>query len=67
MDRVFSRGYNFQVEILYRSVRAGANIIEIPIIFVDRHEGESKLSTGELLAFGWTILKLRLFNWIGKI
>ncbi len=67
MDQVFSRGYNFQVEILYRAVRAGATIIEIPIIFVDRHEGESKLNKGELLAFGWTILKLKLLSWMGKV
>ena len=67
MDRIFSRGYNFQVEILYRAVRAGATIVEIPIIFVDRHEGESKLNKGELLAFAWTILKLRFLSWMGKI
>ncbi len=67
MDQVFSKGYNFQVEILYRAVRVGANIMEIPIVFVNRHEGESKLSAGELLAFGWTILKLRLLSWVGKV
>jgi dolichol-phosphate mannosyltransferase len=67
MDRVFSRGYNFQVEILFRAVRTGAEIVEIPIVFVNRHEGESKLSPGELLAFGWTILKLRLLSWLGRV
>ncbi len=67
MDQIFSRGYNFQVEILYRAVRAGAKIMEIPIVFVNRHEGESKLSPGELLAFGWTILKLRLLSWTGGV
>jgi dolichol-phosphate mannosyltransferase len=67
LELVFSKGYNFQVEILYRAVRAGANVVEIPIIFVDRHEGESKLNAGELLAFGWTIVKLRLLSWAGKV
>jgi dolichol-phosphate mannosyltransferase len=67
LDLVFSKGYNFQVEILYRAVRAGANVVEIPIIFVDRHQGESKLNMGELLAFGWTIVKLRLLSWVGKV
>lgn len=67
LDRVFSRGYSFQVEILYRAIRAGAQVMEIPIIFVNRHEGESKLSARELVAFGWTVLKLRLFSWMGKV
>ncbi|HTC21696.1 MAG TPA: polyprenol monophosphomannose synthase [bacterium] len=67
MDRVFSKGYNFQVEILYRAVRTGASIVEIPIIFVDRHVGESKLNMGELLAFGWTLVKLRFLAWLGRI
>jgi dolichol-phosphate mannosyltransferase len=55
------------VEILYRAVKAGARIVEIPIIFVDRHEGESKLNIGELLAFGWTIVKLRVLSWLGRV
>jgi dolichol-phosphate mannosyltransferase len=67
MDRIFSKGYNFQVEILYRAVRAGARVIEIPIVFVNRHEGESKLNFPELLFFGVTILKLRLFSWMGRV
>jgi dolichol-phosphate mannosyltransferase len=67
LDKVFAKGYSFQVEILYRAVCKGASIIEIPIIFVNRHEGESKLNFGELVGFGWTILKLKGMRILGKI
>lgn len=67
MDNFFSDGYSFQVEILYRALRLGAKVTEIPIIFVNRHEGESKLSMHELFQFGWTVLKLRWLAWINKI
>jgi dolichol-phosphate mannosyltransferase len=67
MHSVFSSGYSFQVEILFRAVRAGARVVEIPIIFVNRHEGKSKLSVQEFFQFGWTVLKLRWFSWMGKV
>ncbi len=67
MDNIFSPGYSFQVEILYRAIRNRARVLEIPIIFVNRHEGESKLSARELAGFGWTVLRLRWFAWMGKI
>ena len=66
MDNVFSPGYSFQVEILYRAVRAGGRVVEFPIIFVNRHEGESKLNMGELWGFGWTVLKLKWMTILGK-
>src|SRR5579862_35424 len=59
LSNVFSRGYCFQVELLYRPLKAKARLTEIPIIFVNRHEGQSKLSAGELIQFAWTLFKLR--------
>lgn len=67
MDNFFSYGYSFQVEILYRALCKKAKVIEIPIIFVNRHEGESKLTVSELLQFGWTIAKLRWLAWFGSV
>lgn len=67
MDNFFSHGYSFQVEVLYRALRKDAKVIEVPIIFVNRHDGKSKLTMNELFQFGWTVLKLRLFAWLGKI
>jgi dolichol-phosphate mannosyltransferase len=67
MDKIFSPGYSFQVEILFRAVRLNARIVEFPIIFVNRHKGESKLSLKELRQFAGTVLRLRCLAWMGKI
>ncbi|HET9869972.1 MAG TPA: polyprenol monophosphomannose synthase, partial [bacterium] len=67
LDRIFSKGYAFQVEILYRALRSGARVEEIPIIFVNRHEGESKLTLAELAAFARTVFQLRWMSWRGRL
>jgi dolichol-phosphate mannosyltransferase len=48
LSRVHAEGYGFQIEMTYRSKQAGASIVEVPIRFVDRVAGESKMS--------WTIV-----------
>ena len=67
LKKIFSPGYSFQVEILFRAVRLNAKIKEFPIIFVNRHEGESKLSLKELTLFAGTVWKLRWMTWLGRI
>jgi dolichol-phosphate mannosyltransferase len=49
LDRVFSDGYAFLVEMLFRASRNGCRIGEVPIIFVERRQGQSKVSTGVLV------------------
>lgn len=49
LDRIASDGYAFQVETLFEAVRAGARVGEVPIIFVERRQGASKLSSGVIL------------------
>lgn len=44
LDRVRSEGYAFQVELTYRALAAGCRVVELPIVFVDRRAGESKMS-----------------------
>ena len=44
LDRVRSNGYAFQIEVNFRAKRKGFRIAEIPIVFVDRTDGESKMS-----------------------
>ena len=39
-----TRGYGFQIELKYRAVRAGLRVVEIPIVFVERERGQSKMS-----------------------
>jgi dolichol-phosphate mannosyltransferase len=59
LDAVESRGYAFQVEITYRAVRAGFRVVEVPILFRDRTDGDSKM-TGAIAAEAmWRIPHLR--------
>lgn len=60
LDRVFSDGYAFLVEMLFRASRAGCRIGEVPIIFVERRQGQSKVSSAVLLESLITPWRLRL-------
>ena len=45
LDEVRAEGYGFQIEMTYQAKQAGAAITEVPIRFVDRVDGESKMSS----------------------
>jgi dolichol-phosphate mannosyltransferase len=60
LDNIKSDGYSFQIEMKYRCIEKGFKVSEIPIIFVDRHSGTSKMSrkiVREAIIMVW---KLRL-------
>ena len=59
-DRVASTGYAFQIEMNYRAWKAGFDVGEIPIVFVERHEGESKMSGAIVREAIWRVWSLRL-------
>ena len=61
-DAVRSRGYSFQEEILWRLARLGARFGEIPIVFVDRRRGLSKIDSREAIAAMRIILALGVEN-----
>ncbi len=65
IDDIRMKGYGFQIEMKYRSWIKGYKITEVPIIFTDRTEGNSKMSGGIFSEAFWGVLKLR-FN-SGKI
>jgi dolichol-phosphate mannosyltransferase len=46
LDRIRSEGYSFLIETLFMAARSGARVAEVPITFVERRQGESKLSRG---------------------
>jgi dolichol-phosphate mannosyltransferase len=48
LDRFFSDGYSFLIEMLFVAARRGCRIVEVPITFVERREGESKISRAVL-------------------
>jgi hypothetical protein len=60
-QRISSTGYSFLVESLYWAVREddGARISEVPICFVDRVRGESKMGAREVFSGGVNLLRLR--------
>jgi dolichol-phosphate mannosyltransferase len=60
LDRVASAGYAFLVEMLYRAAQNGSRIGEVPIIFVERRQGQSKVSRAVLLESLVTPWRLRL-------
>jgi dolichol-phosphate mannosyltransferase len=58
-DSVRSRGYAFQVELTYRAVRAGFRVVEVPIVFRDRQQGQSKMSWRIAVEAMWLVPRLR--------
>ncbi|MGB0385337.1 MAG: glycosyltransferase [Ardenticatenaceae bacterium] len=58
LDGIQANGYGFQVELTYRALQAGFRISEIPITFVDREHGESKMTSGialEAISLMWKL------------
>ncbi len=53
------KGYGFQIEMKYNTYKLGFKIVEVPIIFVDRTEGTSKMSSGIFGEAFWGVLRLR--------
>jgi glycosyltransferase involved in cell wall biosynthesis len=60
LDRVFSQGYSFQIEMVYRCLNQGFEVHEVPIQFEDRVAGKSKVSEGEVRKALLAVLALRL-------
>ncbi len=67
LDAITSRGYAFQIETTYRALRAGFRVVEIPIAFVDRERGGSKMSRGIVLEAIWRVPMLRLRALLGRL
>ena len=55
LDAIDSRGYAFQIETTYRTVRAGFRVVEMPIVFADREVGGSKMSRSIVLEAVWKV------------
>jgi dolichol-phosphate mannosyltransferase len=67
LDAVHSRGYAFQIETTYRALRAGFRVVEVPITFVDREVGGSKMSRSIVLEAIWKVPALRLAALAGRL
>jgi dolichol-phosphate mannosyltransferase len=67
LDAVHSKGYAFQIEMTYRALRAGFRVVEVPITFVDREVGGSKMSRAIVLEAIWKVPLLRAQALTGKL
>jgi dolichol-phosphate mannosyltransferase len=67
LDAIHSKGYAFQIETTYRALRAGFSVVEIPIHFVDRVEGGSKMSRAIVAEAVWKVPLLRAAALTGRL
>jgi len=67
LGSVRSKGYAFQIELTYRALRRGFSVREVPIRFVDREVGGSKMSRSIVLEAIWKVPLLRLAALRGEL
>ncbi len=67
LDRVESNGYSFQIEMSFRAWKQGFRLKEIPIVFVDRVEGQSKMNKKIVREAIWMVWWIRLRSIVGKL
>jgi dolichol-phosphate mannosyltransferase len=67
LEAIHSKGYAFQIETTYRALRAGFRVLEIPITFVDREAGGSKMSKAIVAEAIWKVPGLRLAALVGRL
>jgi dolichol-phosphate mannosyltransferase len=66
-DRVRSNGYSFQIEMSFRAWKKGFRLMEIPIVFTDRVEGQSKMNKRIMREAIWMVWWLRLKSLVGQL
>ena len=67
LSKVRSNGYAFQIEMSVRAWRKGFRLAEVPIVFVDRTEGQSKMNRKIVREAIWVVPRLRLMAWFKRI
>ncbi|HEY1010204.1 MAG: polyprenol monophosphomannose synthase [Daejeonella sp.] len=60
LDRIKFIGYAFQIEMKFTAIKYGFNVVEVPIIFTDRTEGTSKMSTKIFKEAFWGVIQIKL-------
>ncbi len=67
LDEVKSNGYSFQIEMKFKFYKKGFKIKEVPILFIDRLEGESKMSRKVVYEAYFMVWKLKFKSLVGKL
>lgn len=63
LDRIKFVGYAFQIEMKFTAIKYGFNVVEVPIIFTDRTEGTSKMSTGIFREAFFGVIQMKVNSW----
>ena len=66
LDNIRFKGYAFQIEMKYTTYKCGFKIKEVPVIFINRVEGTSKMSGGIFSEAAFGVIRLRLDGWFKK-
>ena len=67
LDAIAAKGYGFQIEMTFRALRAGFRVVEIPITFVDRRVGESKMGSSIVVEAMLEVPSLRYRAFRGRL
>ena len=67
LDKIKLKGYGFQIEMKFRAIKKGFNVVEVPIIFTNRELGESKMNGGIIHEAVFGVLNLKWKSIIGKL
>lgn len=66
LDKIHFKGYAFQIEMKFAAYQCGFRIVEVPIIFVNRELGESKMNGGIFSEAVFGVIRLRVASWFRK-
>lgn len=66
LDKIKFVGYAFQIEMKFTAIKHGFNVVEVPIIFTDRTEGTSKMSTRIFREAFLGVIQLTFYSWFRK-
>jgi dolichol-phosphate mannosyltransferase len=66
LDKIRFKGYAFQIEMKFTAWKIGFKIVEVPIIFTDRKQGQSKMSGGIFNEAFFGVLKMKIRSWFKK-
>ncbi len=66
LDKIRFKGYAFQIEMKFTAIQCGFNVQEIPIIFINRELGTSKMSGGIFNEAVWGVIRLKIQSWFRK-
>ena len=67
LDKVFSNGYSFQIELNFKIWAKGLKVKEVPIVFTERRDGQSKMSGGIVWEAIFAVIKLRVRKMLGAL